>query len=121
MMTAIIDRRQVLASASAVAGFATVPRVAFAASPRVESLIARMTIEEKAGQLSCFADTLRPFAPNINPVVGNQNAEATLVEIRAGRVGTLFNGIGVAGARRVRKRRRWRNLGLASRCSSPPT
>lgn len=103
MMTAIIDRRQILASAGAVAGFAAAPRAAFAASPRVESLVARMTIEEKAGQLSCFADTLRPFAPNINPVVGNQNAEATLVEIRAGRVGTLFNGIGVAGARRAQK------------------
>ncbi|RHW17359.1 beta-glucosidase [Sphingomonas gilva] len=100
-MTATIDRR--LVRADAVTGLAAVPSATFAASPRIEALIARMTIEEKAGQLSCFADTLRPFAPNINPLVGNQNAEATLGEIRAGRVGTLFNGIGVAGARRAQK------------------
>ena len=29
---------------------------------RIENLIARMTVEEKVGQLGCFADAVRPFA-----------------------------------------------------------
>ena len=36
-------------------------------SPRIESLIARMTVEEKVGQLGVFADMVRPFAPDVNP------------------------------------------------------
>ncbi|WP_419723062.1 glycoside hydrolase family 3 N-terminal domain-containing protein [Sphingomonas panni] len=71
------------------------------ASPRIEALIARMTLAEKAGQLSCFNDEIRPVGAVFNPVVSPRGAEAMLADIRAGRVGMLFNGYGVAGARRA--------------------
>ncbi|WP_176597649.1 MULTISPECIES: glycoside hydrolase family 3 N-terminal domain-containing protein [Sphingobium] len=97
-----LDRRAVLTAA--LAGFLTLPlpRRAFAASEveRVDDLIARMTIEEKAGQMTCLADSFRPYNPP-NPQVGIQNEKDLADEIRKGRVGCLFNGIGVAGARRA--------------------
>ncbi|WP_276525613.1 glycoside hydrolase family 3 N-terminal domain-containing protein, partial [Sphingobium chlorophenolicum] len=96
------DRRAVLTAA--LSGFLTLPlpRRAFAASEveRVDDLIARMTIEEKAGQMTCLADSFRPYNPP-NPQVGIQNEKDLANEIRKGRVGCLFNGIGVAGARRA--------------------
>lgn len=71
------------------------------ASPRIEALIAGMTLSEKAGQLSCFNDEIRPVGAVFNPIVSPRSAEAMLADIRAGRVGMLFNGYGVAGARRA--------------------
>jgi beta-glucosidase len=71
------------------------------ASPRVEALIARMTLAEKAGQLSCFNDEIRPVGAVFNPVVSPRGANAMLADIRAGQIGMLFNGYGVAGARRA--------------------
>ncbi|WP_242128821.1 beta-glucosidase BglX [Sphingobium sp. Sx8-8] len=103
-MTALppATRRAVLTAA--LAGFLTLPlpRRAFAAGEveRVDDLIARMTIEEKAGQMTCLADSFRPYNPP-NPQVGIQNERDLAEEIRKGRVGCLFNGIGVAGARRA--------------------
>ncbi|WP_288410415.1 glycoside hydrolase family 3 N-terminal domain-containing protein [uncultured Sphingomonas sp.] len=85
-----------LAAGGILAGGAT-----RAASPRIEALIARMTLAEKAGQLSCFNDEIRPVGAVFNPVVSPRGAEAMLADIRAGRVGMLFNGYGVAGARRA--------------------
>lgn len=67
---------------------------------RVDALIAKMTIEEKAGQMTCLADSFRPFNPP-NPQVGIQDEKRLSDEVRRGRVGCLFNGIGVAGARRA--------------------
>jgi beta-glucosidase len=67
---------------------------------RVDALIARMTVEEKAGQMSCFADAFRPFNQP-NPQVGIQDEKRLAAEIRKGHVSCLFNGIGVAGARRA--------------------
>lgn len=67
---------------------------------RVDALIAKMTVEEKAGQMTCLADSFRPFNPP-NPQVGIRDAERLSDEVRKGRVGCLFNGIGVAGARRA--------------------
>lgn len=80
----------------------------------IEALLARMTVEEKVGQLSLFAPAAT--APLGNPV-GNpaspaQNtASATpsaaeaqqLADIRAGRVMGLFNGAGLAGKRRAQQ------------------
>ncbi|MEH3034889.1 MAG: glycoside hydrolase family 3 C-terminal domain-containing protein [Sphingomonas adhaesiva] len=81
--------------------------VAFAppadAAARIETLIAAMTLEEKAGQLSCFNDEIRPVGAVFNPVVAARGAAAMLDDIRAGRVGMLFNGYGVAGARRAQE------------------
>lgn len=99
-----VARRAVLTAA--LAGFLTLPlpRRALAATEveRVDDLIARMTIEEKAGQMTCLADSFRPYNPP-NPQTGIQNERQLAEEIRKGRVGCLFNGIGVAGARRAQE------------------
>ena len=89
-----------LAGAAALAGFSvTAPaRAASRASDRIEALLARMTIEEKAGQLSCFADMIRPPIGDINPLVNIRNAQTLLAETRAGRIGVLMNGLGTQGA-----------------------
>lgn len=88
------------------------PALARAAQDRVEDLIARMTIEEKAGQLSCFSDTVRPLARTTNPGEAARDAAAMLAAIRAGQVGMLFNGHGVAGARRAQRAALRSRLGI---------
>ncbi|MDG2532222.1 glycoside hydrolase family 3 N-terminal domain-containing protein [Sphingomonas sp. HITSZ_GF] len=90
-----------MAGSAQLALLGLLPRSAWAASARIEALIARMTIEEKAGQLSCFNDEIRPVGAVFNPVVDPRGADTLLAEIRAGRVGMLFNGYGVAGARKA--------------------
>ncbi|MEJ7933271.1 glycoside hydrolase family 3 N-terminal domain-containing protein [Sphingobium sp. AN558] len=97
------DRRAVLAGAIGALALPS-PRRAFAADEvaRVDALIARMTLEEKAGQMTCLADSFRPFNPP-NPQAGIQDEKRLAEEIRKGRVGCLFNGIGVAGARRTQE------------------
>jgi len=72
-------------------------------SARVEALLAAMTLEEKVGQLGVFADMVRPFNPDVNPETNVRNADQVLDEIRAGRVGSLFNGFGVDAGRRLQK------------------
>ena len=73
------------------------------ASDRIESLIARMTVDEKVGQLGVFADMVRPFAPDVNPEANVRNAEQVLEQVRAGRVGSLFNGVGAEAGRRIQQ------------------
>lgn len=70
-----------------------------APSRRVEALLAKMTLEEKAGQLTSYADNIRPDGVAFNPSVGGQDAAHMAGEIKAGRVGNLFGGTGVAGAK----------------------
>ncbi|PZU56334.1 MAG: beta-glucosidase [Sphingobium sp.] len=98
------DRRELLIGA--VSGALLLGRAgrALAADDvaRVDDLIARMTPEEKAGQMSCFADAFRPFNQP-NPTVGIQDEKKLAAEIRKGHVGCLFNGIGVEGARRAQQ------------------
>ncbi|HEY4144756.1 glycoside hydrolase family 3 N-terminal domain-containing protein [Pinirhizobacter sp.] len=65
----------------------------------IDALIASMTIDEKVGQLGCFADALRPFAPEVNPEANARDAAQVLEQIRAGKVGALFNGVGAAAGR----------------------
>ncbi|WP_343650745.1 glycoside hydrolase family 3 N-terminal domain-containing protein [Stenotrophomonas sp.] len=67
-------------------------------SNRIDALMAQMTLEEKVGQLNVTADMVRPFAPDINPVANEQNADQVLQLIRQGKVGSLFNGKGREGA-----------------------
>ncbi|UNK56333.1 glycoside hydrolase family 3 C-terminal domain-containing protein [Pseudoxanthomonas daejeonensis] len=73
------------------------------ADARVESLLARMTLEEKVGQLGMFADMVRPFAPDVNPEANVRNAAEVLDQVRAGRVGALFNGVGAAQGREIQR------------------
>lgn len=74
------------------------PALPASASTRIDALLARMTMSEKAGQLSCFSDTVRPLGHPVNPNEAARSADGMLREIEAGRVGMLFNGHGVAGA-----------------------
>ena len=73
------------------------------AADRIETLLARMTVEEKVGQLGVFADMVRPFAPDVNPEANVRNAEQVLEQVRAGRVGSLFNGVGAALGRQIQR------------------
>ncbi|WP_420145323.1 beta-glucosidase BglX [Sphingobium sp.] len=100
----IIDRRDLMIRTLGGALALGVPRRALAQTDveRVDALIAKMTVEEKAGQMTCLADSFRPFNPP-NPQVGIQDEKRLSDEVRRGRVGCLFNGIGVAGARRAQE------------------
>ncbi|WP_199914981.1 glycoside hydrolase family 3 N-terminal domain-containing protein, partial [Xanthomonas fragariae] len=73
------------------------------AADRIETLIARMTVEEKVGQLGVFADMVRPFAPDVNPEANVLNADEVLQQVRQGRVGSLFNGVGAALGMQIQK------------------
>ena len=98
------SRRGFLSGAAALAGLAVTAPPAFArASGRVEALLAQMTLEEKAGQLSCFADMIRPPIGDINPLVNIRNAQTLTAEIKAGRIGTLMNGVGAQAALETQK------------------
>ena len=97
------SRRGFLSGAAAVAGLAVTGPAwarepAGRASGRVEALLAQMTIEEKAGQLSCFADMIRPPIGDMNPLVNIRNAQTLTAEIKAGRIGVLMNGVGAQAA-----------------------
>ena len=110
---ATIDRRRLLGWGAGAALLTAWPTLSRAAATRIDALIDRMTIEEKAGQLSCFNDEIRPVGAMFNPVVDPRGAAAMLADIRAGRIGMLFNGYGVAGARRAQE------AALASRLGIP--
>jgi beta-glucosidase len=77
--------------------------LAASADERIEFLLARMTVEEKVGQLGVFADMVRPFAPDVNPDTNVRNAAEVLEQVRAGRVGALFNGVGAAQGREIQR------------------
>ncbi|MDH6594074.1 beta-glucosidase [Variovorax sp. TBS-050B] len=71
------------------------------ADARIEALIARMTVEEKVGQLSLYgpADTNIPG----NPAANQRNAQREIDDVRAGRVTGLFNNEGLARKRRLQE------------------
>ena len=77
---------------------------AAAGDPFIENLIAKMSIEEKAGQLSIYGDSTRFDGPKINPTPADtQNKDQVLADIAKGRMTGLFNGTGVAGGREMQK------------------
>ncbi|MBS0398835.1 MAG: beta-glucosidase, partial [Proteobacteria bacterium] len=69
----------------------------------IDALIARMTLEEKAGQLTLLSDAIRAGDLAANPATTRRAAQALEQDIRAGRVGALFQGVGAASARRVQQ------------------
>ncbi|MET3495077.1 beta-glucosidase [Variovorax boronicumulans] len=77
------------------------PDAAHAADARIESLIARMTVEEKAGQLSLYG----PADINIpnNPQVAWRNGQQETADVRAGRLTGLFNNAGLEGKLRLQQ------------------
>ena len=103
------SRRFFLRGAAATAAFLPVVAPALAkvkkvADPFIEKLIAGMSLEEKAGQLSIYGDTTRFDGPPINPTSEQaQGKEKVKADIAAGRITGLFNGIGVAGGRELQQ------------------
>ncbi len=98
-MSPTLDRRQMLKGGATIAGLSLGGR-ALAQSDRIETLIGQMTLAEKAGQLSCFSDQIRPIGLPFNPGLPARNdAAAQLARIRKGEIGMLFNGVGYAGAK----------------------
>lgn len=93
------DRRQVLKAGATIAGLSLGAMPALAQSDRIEALIARMTPAEKAGQLSCFSDQIRPIGVPFNPGLATGGATEQIARIRTGAIGMLFNGVGYAGAK----------------------
>jgi beta-glucosidase len=87
------------------AGLLSVPRAASARTKvdpgRVDALIARMTIREKAGQLTVLADPFRFRPQNVNPLDGQGDPARVSQMIRDGQVGSLFNGVGAEAGRRI--------------------
>jgi beta-glucosidase len=73
------------------------------ADPFIERLIARMTLEEKAGQLNLLPDFSRPEGAAFNPAVFEQSQQQLARAIASGHVTGLFNGTGVAGARALQR------------------
>lgn len=98
-MSPIVDRRQLLTGGAAIAGLSLGSTAAFAQSDRIESLIAKMTPAEKAGQLSCFSDQIRPIGVPFNPGLATGGAAEQIARIKTGQIGMLFNGVGYAGAK----------------------
>lgn len=111
MKQAGISRRAALLGASAVAAWAGSPLAAAlgAASKlplpaNVEALIGKMTLEEKAGQLSLMASAWGGgAAAQLNPPSGGPSFEGQLGEVRQGLLTGVFNGNGAEMARRMQK------------------
>jgi len=112
-----LSRRTMLASGTALLTVALSRSPAVAATTdRVEGLIARMTVEEKIGQLNLLWDEIRPTPPIIpGPTDPNEiklTRERQLAEVRAGRVGSLLYGTGVAAGREIQKAALESRLGI---------
>lgn len=69
----------------------------------IERLIAKMSLEEKAGQLSIYSDTTRSDLARVNPDANTKMKDQVKAEIAKGLMTGLYNGIGVAGARELQK------------------
>ncbi|SEM57013.1 beta-glucosidase [Sphingomonas gellani] len=104
-----ISRRAALVGAGAAVAWASSPARALLAAAgqgalpaAAESLIGRMTVEEKAGQLTLMAAAWAGGAAvSLNPAGASSNFDAQLGEVRAGRLGGVFNGNGAAMAKRM--------------------
>ncbi|WP_428151490.1 glycoside hydrolase family 3 N-terminal domain-containing protein [Brevundimonas sp.] len=88
-------------ASSVVAAPRISPRKAEADLDRVDALIARMTIQEKAGQLNLLGDPFRFRPMNVNPLDGQGDPARVTRMIREGLVGNLFNGVGAEAGRRI--------------------
>lgn len=70
----------------------------------IEALIARMTMAEKAGQLSIYSDPMRiGTRRQINPDTGPKIDEGLAQRIRDGHLIGLFNGVGAAEGRALQR------------------
>jgi len=83
--------------------FAMQTRAEVPVDPQIEALIKQMTPEEKAGQLTILADEFRNTPPGVNPEFKRRQINELLADVRAGRVGALFNGQGVTLGREAQR------------------
>ena len=107
----MISRRAMMMGAAAVTAWAASPARALiqqasggtAALPAsVEALIGRMTVVEKAGQLTLMAAAWAGgAATSLNPAGGSSSFDGQLAEVRGGRLGGVFNGNGAVMAKRM--------------------
>ncbi len=68
----------------------------------VEALIGRMTVVEKAGQLTLMAAAWAGgAATSLNPAGGSSSFDGQLAEVRGGKLGGVFNGNGAVMAQRM--------------------
>jgi beta-glucosidase len=103
-----ISRRALMMGAGAVAAWSASPARALlaqatAALPAsVEALVAQMTVEEKAGQLTLMAAAWAGGAANaLNPISATATFDEQLAQVRSGRITGVFNGNGADMARRM--------------------
>jgi len=97
-------RQRIRSAACSLIGGLCLAAASAHSSERVEALIARMSLEEKAGQLGVFSDHVRwPGATAVNPETRAQDRAEVERQIREGRVGSLFNGIGAAAGRELQR------------------
>ena len=102
-----ISRRALVLSAGAIAAWQVSPVRALMQNaeregslpPRVDALIGRMTLEEKAGQLTLMPAAWDANAATFNPSQPLTSFRAQLEQIRAGQLTGVFNGSGSTWAR----------------------
>jgi beta-glucosidase len=117
-MTGEIGRRVLLAGAGAAGLAGRAFGLALGPSPSaapgfVDALIARMTIEEKAGQLSIMASAIGGgAATKLNPVTNTAGVAQQLADARAGRISGIFNGQGSDWHRRLQTEATKSRLGI---------
>ena len=106
-----MSRRAMMMGAAAVTAWAASPARALlqqagggatALPASVEALIGRMTVVEKAGQLTLMAAAWAGgAATSLNPAGGSASFDGQLADVRAGRLGGVFNGNGAVMAHRM--------------------
>ncbi|HWD68289.1 MAG TPA: glycoside hydrolase family 3 N-terminal domain-containing protein [Caulobacteraceae bacterium] len=100
--TGLTSRRALLHGiASAALVSAATPglaRLRTAADERIDALIARMSLAEKAGQLSIYSDPVRGGAI-VNPDQPDEGLDHLKARVARGEMTGLFNGIGAAAGR----------------------
>jgi len=107
-VSSITSRRSVLFGAGALGASMVMtadPSASQAPSHarRIDDLIARMTLTEKAGQLNLLGDPFRFRPQNVNPLDGQGDPARVTALIREGKVGNLFNGIGADAGRWIQR------------------
>jgi beta-glucosidase len=109
-MSVRVTRRELLVGAGSLALLSRIP-VGLALGPSaaatpafIDALIARMSVIEKAGQLTLFSSAVQTVAAaEANPVVNRPTAEGQLAAARAGHLTGIFNGSNVIWHQRMQQ------------------
>lgn len=101
------SRRTLLKGVSATAllafAFPVRARPASRSVARIEALIARMSLEEKAGQLTIYSDPARIDGPDLNPNVTKQSLGDLKARVARGELTGVFNGLGTVIGREIQR------------------